>query len=126
NTVTLTATLYDVNGCTATDEMLIFVNKERRVYIPNVFSPNGDGINDIFYVFGDEDQITTVKKFVIYDRWGEMMHEATDFNPNDQGRGWDGKFNDEFMNPGVFVFAAEVEFIDGITKLYTGSVTLMR
>jgi gliding motility-associated-like protein len=126
NSVTLSATVYDIHGCSATDELLIYVNKERRVYIPTVFSPNGDGINDLFFVFGDEDQIVNIKKFVIYSRWGEMLHEATNFKPNDPNSAWDGLFNEEALNPGVFVYAAEVEFIDGITKLYTGDVTLVR
>jgi gliding motility-associated-like protein len=126
NTVTLSATVYDQNGCQASDDVLIVVNKDRRVYIPTVFSPNGDGVNDIFYILGDEGQIVMVKRFVIYNRWGELVHQESAFLPNDPSKGWDGYFRSDLMNPGVFVYAAEIEFIDGVTKLYTGDVTLMK
>ncbi|MBK9103821.1 MAG: gliding motility-associated C-terminal domain-containing protein [Saprospiraceae bacterium] len=126
NTVTLSATVYDEYGCPATDNILITVSKDRRVYIPNAFSPNGDGVNDLFFVSGDLDQIVSVKKFQVYNRWGSLLHEASDFQPNDESKGWDGTFNSELLNPGVFVYTAEVEFIDGVTKIYTGDVTLIK
>lgn len=125
-TVTLTATIIDVNGCEASDQLTISIKKGRRVFIPTAFSPNDDGINDIFYIFGVDRQIITIKKFQIYNRWGDLIHEAYDFAPNDPSKGWDGHFKNGKMNPGVFVYVAEIEFIDGVVGVYNGDVTLMK
>ena len=126
NAVTLTATLYDINGCSASDKIYITVNKVRKIYIPTVFSPNNDGVNDIFFVSGNENQITAIKRFMVFNRWGEVLHEAINFLPNDPSKGWDGFFKHETMNPGVFVYFAEVEYIDGWIETFKGDVTLMR
>ncbi len=126
NSVTLSATVYDLNGCAATDDIFVLVNKIRKVYVPNVFSPNGDGINDIFFIMGDEDQIVGIKKFMVFSRWGETIFETLDFLPNDDTKGWDGYFKNEMMNPGVFVYYAEVEYIDGFVQVLTGDVTIMK
>ncbi|HZV69044.1 MAG TPA: gliding motility-associated C-terminal domain-containing protein [Saprospiraceae bacterium] len=126
NTITLTATLVALSGCEVSDELTIRVIKHRRLYIPTVFSPNGDGFNDVFFISGDDRQIVQVKKFLIVNRWGDVMHEATDFHPNDETKGWDGNYKADKLNPGVFVYVAEVEFIDGEVVRYTGDVTLVR
>jgi gliding motility-associated-like protein len=126
NSLILTATVIDEFGCQASDNLTITVSKDRRVYIPNTFSPNGDGVNDIFFIAGDQDQVVKVKKFQIFNRWGSLLHQTADFLPNDASKGWDGTFKSELLNPGVFVYTAEVEFIDGVTKIYTGDVTLMK
>ena len=122
-----TFTVIDENGCTATAQVLVEVDKNRNVYIPNVFSPNGDGFNDEFRIFactGVED-INFVR---IYDRWGELIYEDDDLPPDCIGGSqlWDGRFNGKTMNPAVFVYIIEVEFIDGITLLYRGDLTLLR
>jgi len=124
--VLLRATIIDENGCEASDEILIEVDKTRRVYIPDVFSPNGDGINDRFFISGDAGQITEVRRFAILSRWGELLYTASGFQPNDPLTGWDGTYRNESVNPGVFVYVAEIEFIDGVVLTYTGDVTLLR
>jgi gliding motility-associated-like protein len=126
NTVILKATLVAISGCKVSDEMTITVDKHRRVFIPNVFSPNGDGINDIFYIFGDQHQIVNIKNFLIFNRWGDQLFEATNFQPNDPTHGWDGRFKDELVNPGVFVYTVEVEFFDGVKQVFTGDVTVVK
>jgi len=112
-------------GCVATDEVQIRVNKDRLVYVPNIFTPNGDGRNDILFVYGGQG-VLRVKAFKMFNRWGELLHEAYNFQPEAPDSGWDGNFRGEVMNPGVFVYYAEVEFIDGRVELYKGDVTLMR
>jgi len=126
NTVILKATLVAISGCKVSDELIITVTKDRRIFIPTVFSPNDDGINDIFYIFGNQHQIVQIKKFQVFNRWGDEVFEAIDFQPNDATHGWDGRFRNEVVNPGVFVYTAEVEFIDGVTQVFTGDVTLVR
>ncbi|HZV68418.1 MAG TPA: gliding motility-associated C-terminal domain-containing protein [Saprospiraceae bacterium] len=126
NNFTLSTTVYDINGCSATDDINIFVTKDRRVFIPNAFSPNHDGFNDIFHVSVDPRQIIAIKKLVIYNRWGAIVYDSIDFLQDDVTDGWDGVDEDGNINPGVYVCAVEIEFIDGITKRYTGDVTVVR
>ncbi len=117
-------TVVDSSGCEAGDSRLVVVRKERRVYIPNTFQPNAPG-NDLLYVFGGDD-VQIVKIFAIYDRWGNQIFEKKDFLPNDPAAGWDGSYRGAALTSGVFVYYAEVLFIDGETRLYKGDVTLMR
>jgi gliding motility-associated-like protein len=126
NDVTLVASVYDRTGCSASDDMRITVQKNRKVYIPTVFSPNDDGINDRFFISEDHHQIARIKKLVIYNRWGAVVHEAHDFLPGDQSHDWTGYDGDQKMNPGVFVYAVEVEFLDGWVETLTGDLTLIR
>lgn len=126
NTVTLTATVYDLYGCEASDQIRIVINKDRKLYVPNTFSPNGDGINDIFFISADPDQVLKIKKLSIYNRWGEELFNDTDFLPNDPAHGWDGSFRNVLINPEVFVYHVEVEYVDGEIENLTGDVTLMR
>jgi gliding motility-associated-like protein len=126
NTINLEATLIDLFGCEVTDVVFVKLDKRRKVYIPNTFSPNGDGINDIFTVFADQDQVAEIKSFAIYSRWGEVIHDLPNFQPNDPAYGWDGTFDGEIVNPGVFVYRVEVEFIDDVTEIYTGTVSIIK
>lgn len=117
--------IIDEAGCEAFDDVLINVEKPRDVYIPNVFSPNGDGINDAFLVYtGKEVELIVTLK--VFDRWGELVFEGNDFPPNLTSEGWTGKFKEEAMNPGVFVYVAIVRFLDGTEIQYQGDVTLLR
>ncbi|NUO00239.1 MAG: gliding motility-associated C-terminal domain-containing protein [Saprospiraceae bacterium] len=118
-------TALDANGCSATDVVMIFVDATRSIYIPNIFSPNGDGINDLFTVFAGKD-VLEIKGFLIFDRWVNMLSQNGPFQPNDLQYGWDGTFEGREMNAGVYVYYAEVVFVDGRTEVFKGDVTLMR
>ncbi|MCB0568829.1 MAG: gliding motility-associated C-terminal domain-containing protein [Phaeodactylibacter sp.] len=118
-------TARDSNGCTAESDILIYVNKFRGVFIPNGFSPNGDGANDIFYIFADE-SVAQIKSFLVFNRWGESVFENYGFQPNNPAEGWNGNFRGELMNPAVFAYMAEIEFKDGEVVLFKGDVTLAR
>jgi gliding motility-associated-like protein len=121
-----TVTIRDGNGCEDQSNILVRVNKDVSVYIPNGFSPNGDGINDIFHVFAKTEGVSQVKSFLIFDRWGNGVFEDYDFQPNDPAHGWDGQHRGEEMNAAVFVYFAEIEFIDGRVELFEGDVTLVK
>ena len=124
---TYTLTIVNNNGCKISAKITINVDKARDIYIPNVFTPNGDGENDIFMIYaGDLSQIKQVNTFMIYDRWGETIFRAADFVQMDPQNGWDGTFKGETMNPQVFVYWAEVEFIDGLKVLFKGDVALRK
>ena len=118
----------DVNGCEATGSILVEVNKARKVYLPNVFSPNGDGINDEFVLYGCEG-IQSVNQFLLFDRWGDLLHKIDQFNAPDCLNGipiWNGKRGNQNLSEGSYVYALEITFIDGITLTFKGELTLMQ
>lgn len=124
-TTTYSVTLTDANGCTASDFVLVPVDSRRKVYVPNVFSPDNDGINDRLTVFAGAG-VVRIRTFMIFNRWGESVYELHDFPPNDLNAGWDGRYRGKPMDPAVFVWFAEVEFIDGNVELFAGDVLLTR
>jgi gliding motility-associated-like protein len=118
----------DINGCNASTMFQITVNDsklEDGIYAPNVFSPNGDMINDYFNIFSSKGDISNLS-IKIFDRWGELIFENKDILPNEESAGWDGVFNGELMNPQVFIWQAEVQFLSGERKVFYGDVMLMR
>ncbi len=124
-TTNVSATVIDTNGCSATDNLLVRVKKDRNVFIPNGFTPDDDGTNDFANIFTGTG-VERINYFYIYDRWGETVYQSNNFEPNLPKGGWDGKLKGVTMNPAVFVYQAEVLFIDGHVELYTGDITLMR
>jgi gliding motility-associated-like protein len=118
-------TVSDQNGCKDSDEITVFVNRP-GVYIPNSFSPNFDGINDVFTIFSDGKSVKQVVSLKVFSRWGESVYEFYNFPPDDFNYGWDGTHREEEMDGAVFVYYAEVEFLDGKKRLLKGDVTLVR
>ena len=92
--------------------------KESNIYIPNAFSPNGDGKNDVLYVRANN---VTKIYFAVYDRWGQKMFETTDIM-----RGWEGTFKGKRIDPAVFGWYAEGECVGGNKFMKKGNVTLLR
>jgi gliding motility-associated-like protein len=111
-------------GCEALDSFKVLVEKKRNVFIPNVFSPNGDGVNDRFQVYGGPD-IAAVKRMMIFDRWGELLYESEAQPLAWAIRGWDGRFKGQLMPVGVYVYVVEVEFLDGYVERYVGDLTMI-
>lgn len=114
----------DANGCTALDSVAVRVLKDREVYIPNAFSPNGDGRNDTFYP--QSRRAEEIAAFRIFSRWGELVFRATDIYTNDSSKGWDGAFRGRTLLPGVYAYVVEVRFLDGSVRRLTGDVQLVR
>ncbi|GAB2807280.1 PKD domain-containing protein [Ferruginibacter profundus] len=111
-------------GCIAADT--IFINsicKSAQVYIPNAFTPDNDGLNDILMVRGSG---ITVKSFRIFNRWGELVFEKANFYPNDPKYGWDGKVRGVPATPDVFVYTAEIFCDNGIPYTYKGNITILK
>lgn len=123
--ILLEVTVIDANGCTDTDRIRLGIRIDRNLYIPNVFSPNNDGINDRFLISADP-AVTLIETMSIYDRWGNAVFEARDFLPNDPSAAWDGTFRGNAMQPAVFAYRMAVQFIDGRRDVFFGDVTLMR
>jgi gliding motility-associated-like protein len=119
-------TVKTINGCEDSGTILIKVETKGGVYVPSAFSPNNDGNNDKFMVFADPVSVLKVKSFLVFSRWGETVYQYYNFAPNDPAYGWDGNHRGEAMNPAVFTWFAEVEFVDGRVELFEGDVILMR
>ena len=121
--VDLTLTVSNSGSCEATDDLSILVKKSRNVFIPNAFSPNLDGINDNFIIYTGLG-VERVRRLNIYDRWGALLFSSDD--ALDIREGWNGQFNGRELNSAVYVYIAEVEFIDGEVILYRGDVALIK
>lgn len=106
------------SSCTAVDTVNVTVNFVAAIGVPNSFSPNGDGTNDVLKVLG---QGITRMEFKVFNRYGQLVFETTN-----QNVGWDGLHNDKELNAGTFVYTLEVTFAEGNREVYTGDVTLVR
>jgi gliding motility-associated-like protein len=107
------------DGCTDTIRSReIEIVPEGNYFIPNTFTPNGDGVNDYFKVYG-----YSVRKYTlsVYSRWGERVYES-----DGTDKGWDGTFHGMPMNADVFVYYAEIQYLDGRHLYVKGDVTLLR
>lgn len=114
----------DSNGCEATDTVNFIIREGGEIYFPKIFSPNSDGINDGFTLFGNPG--TNVILLRIYDRWGELIFEKENFGTNNEYEGWDGTYKGNEISPGVYVFYTEIELLDGTRRTITGDITLVR
>ena len=115
--------LSNTNGCITEDDIYVFVENKKRIFIPNAFSPDGDGINDIFMIYAGKG-VEEVEQFQIFTRWGEMVFQKNNFQPNDPFFGWDGYFKGRIMNPAVFVFFAKIKYINGQSEIVKGDLFL--
>ncbi|MCB0639520.1 MAG: gliding motility-associated C-terminal domain-containing protein [Lewinella sp.] len=116
-------TIENAWGCRARDELQLTV-QDLQIYAPNAFSPNGDHRNDFFFLQSRADYPITV--FRVFDHWGGLLYERRDLMTNDARAGWNGRAHDQLLQPGVFVWAAEIRTPDGQTQWVSGDVTLMR
>ena len=106
------------HNCSSTDSIIVRVRKQYFKGVPDIFSPNGDGRNDVLYVLGNG--IADVE-FFIYDKYGRKVFET-----NTQDIGWDGTYKGEDVNPGVFIYMAKITHINGFQEIIKGDVTLIR
>ena len=112
-------------GCESEDEVRIVVPCGKgAVYIPNAFTPNGDGKNDRFNIRGYG--IQRVKSVRIFNRWGQQVFVRENFLPNDDSAGWDGATNGRIADPGAYVYITEVICNEGKSIVMKGTVMLIR
>lgn len=116
--------IQDDKGCIADDTITIRVDKIYKIYAPNVFTPNHDGINDHFTVFTNV-AAKSIRRLLVFNRWGACVYEGNNLVPNDDKSGWDGYFKGKKCNPGTFAWYAEVEFFDGKIVLQKGDITIL-
>ncbi|GGB16286.1 hypothetical protein GCM10011511_45110 [Puia dinghuensis] len=118
-------TVSDSNKCTASDTILVkTLCTDKNYWLPNTFSPNGDGVNDYFYPRGTS--LYNVQSFTVFNRWGQMVFQRKDFPANTQSMGWDGNFNGRPAPADAYVYIVEVVCDNAQVVAIHGSVTLVR
>lgn len=115
----------DGRGCTV-DTTLEITKLNCPIYIPNIFSPNGDGVNDLFQIQTAADNAVTITRFYIFDRWGTNVYQKLDQSIHANEGWWDGTFKRFTMNNGSYSYFIEVEFENGDKESFRGSVMLIR
>ncbi|HUR31884.1 MAG TPA: gliding motility-associated C-terminal domain-containing protein, partial [Saprospiraceae bacterium] len=115
----------DDKGCLYSDDITIKVLLTSSIYVPTIFSPNGDGVNDLLGPVSDP-SITSFEYFQIYSRWGELLYSQTNFIPNRGNFGWDGTLKDKPLMPGVFVYRLKAVNKRGNVYTQYGDITLVR
>lgn len=126
----LTTTIYRVeisnnNNCATSDDIRIVVDPDPPIFVANAFSPNGDGVNDVFQVQADG-IIQNVSYFRIFDRWGSLLFERENFAPNSLDNAWDGKIRGQTAPVGVYVYFVEILQPNGRLYRFNGDVLLTR
>lgn len=122
----LMVTLVDTTGCEVSDTTLILVSKKFPFYVPNVFAPKSKNVQNSIFRPYFTNKVKNVNSMKVFNRWGQLVYEESDFPVNDDTAGWDGTYKGKVLDTGVYVFSLEVEFIDGSVKLFSGDVTLLK
>jgi gliding motility-associated-like protein len=124
-TITYVAHASNNTGCVATDTLTITVGCDgTSFFMANVFTPNADGQNDRFYPQGKG--LDKVSRFLIYDRWGEIVFAANNMDVNVPEKGWDGTFNGRILKPDVYLYVIQAVCSDGSSVVVKGDVTIIR
>ena len=124
NDIVYTVKVYDISDisnpfpCMGQAIGYVFVSDGQPIYIPNAFTPNDDGENDKFYVYGKDLKRVNMQ---VYDRWGELLFETSR-----QDEGWDGSFKGVKLEPGVYIYNVDTEYLNGKRVTKSGSVTLIK
>ncbi|HTQ65274.1 MAG TPA: PKD domain-containing protein, partial [Puia sp.] len=125
NTTTYVATAVNNGTCATSDSLKITVIcNNNNFFVPNTFSPNGDGVNDVFYVRGKG--LNIIPSITIYNRWGQIVFEKKDFAPNDPSAGWDGTINGKPAPIDVYVYTIQIICDNSTLIPYHGNVALIR
>jgi len=124
-TTTYTITVSTNRGCKASADITLDLGCDKnQVFIPNTFTPNGDGVNDRFFISGKG--ITIIKQFSIYDRWGELLYEAENIPINDPHYGWDGTYKGAKLKPDVYVYIITATCEAGDLLRFKGDISIVR
>lgn len=115
----------DIYGCTNSNEVtVVVVCNDKNFFIPNTFSPNGDGNNDVFYPRGNG--VTRIQSMRIFNRWGEQVFERKNFAANDPSMGWDGTYKGRKAESDAYVYIIELVCENSVIIPHRGNVTLIR
>ena len=115
----------DQTGCILEAEILVQVDRNVPIFQPTAFSPNGDGVNDVFLLYYG-DGVSQLEDFQIFNRWGDIVHDVGGvLDLSTTSWGWDGRQGTRTLNPGVFVYSVRVTYLDGRQEIVSGEVTLV-
>ncbi|MBC7849147.1 MAG: PKD domain-containing protein [Chitinophagaceae bacterium] len=124
-TTTYVIEVENEGGCVTKDDVQIFVFCDNsNLFVPNTFTPNGDGNNDVFYPRGKG--LYTIKTLRVFNRWGEVVYEKTNFGANDASMGWDGTHKGKPALQDVYVYTIDVICENQLVMRYGGNVALIR
>ena len=124
-TTTYRVEVRNQGGCKASDQLTVnVICNGANIFIPNTFSPNADGTNDLFYPRGSG--VFSIKTLKVFTRWGEVIFEKNNFNPNDVSKAWDGTFKGRQLNPDVYVYIVEVLCDNNTVLSFKGNVALIK
>lgn len=124
-TITYKIAVKNAGGCLSLDKVTVFVLcNNANVFIPNTFSPNGDGVNDVFFPHGTG--VFKIKNLSIFNRWGQLVFDRSNFMANDITAGWDGTLKGKKLNSDVFVYMLSVVCENNEILNFKGDVTLIR
>jgi gliding motility-associated-like protein len=118
STTTYYVQITNSNGCSSIDTVIVFVDQNDLVFVPEAFSPNGDGKNDKMLIYGKS--IKSVQ-LIVYNRWGEKIFES-----NDQNIGWDGYYKGQLLPPDVFVYYVRAILFSDKQVIKKGDISLIR
>lgn len=113
-----TVTITDSAGCMATNTIVLVIKLPKVYYTPDAFTPNGDGLNDVFEIFTEG---TKQFNFQVFDRWGTMVYQT-----NDPDFIWDGTYKGKQLDPGVYVYRLTLAYLDNVFLKDAGSITIIR
>jgi gliding motility-associated-like protein len=123
-------TVFHITGftnknCKSYDSVTVYIMcDDRQLFIPNTFTPNGDGLND--YFFPRSKEINMVKVFRIFNRWGEMVYQQENMPVNEELKGWDGTYKGVKLPPDIYVYLIQGDCENGKSLLWKGNIALMR
>jgi len=129
STTTYVVQVSNGKGCVKRDTVLVrvAVDRERGIFIPNAFTPDGSGHNDVFRIMSTNAGLVAAPVFRVFDRWGELVFEALDCPASElQNCGWDGAFKGQKAEQGVYAYYAELLFTDSFVRVAKGNVSLIR
>jgi gliding motility-associated-like protein len=119
------AIVFSENGCDLSANFRLDVGPFDGFFIPNSFSPNGDGVNDHYFFHADE-RVEVIEEVMIFDRWGKLLFQRSDMAPNSADLGWDGRDQNQPVQVGVYTYYASIKLYNGQVKIYKGDLTLLR
>ncbi|HEY8387428.1 MAG TPA: PKD domain-containing protein, partial [Parasegetibacter sp.] len=124
-TTTYRVDVTDANGCKNSSDVTVkVICNEENYFVPNTFSPNNDGINDVFYPRGKG--IHRVESMKIFNRWGQLIFERRNFMANDANAGWDGTIKGKPAEADTYVYIVEFICENATIIPFKGNVTLIR
>jgi len=125
NDACISCTVVNNYGCVSTDTICIkTLCPATELFVPNAFSPDGDGVNDVLLVQGKG--IKLIKSFRIYNRWGQLVFEKANFYPGDPAYAWNGTAFGKAVTPDVFVYVSEVICEKGLPTIFKGNITILK